>query len=85
MELGPNEKILTEEFGGRIGEWVKKITGKNITCVCGKRYEITEVIGYPHEGGLADKDKKVWWPYIVCPKCGYQLAYWKIDVRLARE
>lgn len=84
MKLSPNEKILNTSMGGKLADWLKRITNKQIECRCGKEYIIKEVIGYPHAGGLPDKNKISWWPYTICPKCGYQLSYWKIDVRLAR-
>jgi hypothetical protein len=46
------------------------------------------VIGHPHDGGWTvpglpcphpHSDGK-WWLYIVCPKCDYQWALWKLGV-----
>jgi len=52
---------------------------------CGRKYRGGEIKAYPHEGGYSilvrnsyTKKKRRMWVYMLCKKCGYQTALWKI-------
>jgi len=48
-------------------------------CLCGRDLRGDQVHGYPHDAGW-ETDKGRMWLYIPCPKCGYEMALWKIGV-----
>lgn len=54
---------------------------KKFTCSCGADLKDQPIIAYPHGAGWKVKDlDSLQWLYIVCPKCHYQWALWKLGV-----
>lgn len=85
------EKNMTVEMGGEVGEEVQRILKKGkVRCygICFKETDAQDIRGYPHDGGLADKDGKKWWVYVHCSnpveregkleECGYDTSWGKI-------
>lgn len=88
--LGETE--ITPDFGGPVGEMAAKLLGRRFECQgnCVWKKEsisiklIDKLYGYPHDGGLADKDGKKWWLYYHCKECNYDTSWWKIENRIAK-
>lgn len=59
-------------------EVINKLKDVKFKCSCGYRFHLSNPERYLHDGGLLSSDGKKYWLYYVCPKCGYQWAYWKI-------
>jgi len=63
-------------------KYIELITKTKCT-FCGRKLPIRDsaIKMYPHDGGwnVNGYDKKQWL-YIICPKCGYQWALWKLGV-----
>ena len=78
------ERTINENMGGEIAEVMKNLVGESFICSCKKEIFVNGWLGYPHEGGLADKDGKTWWIYIECPYCLYQWSWHKVQVEVAR-
>lgn len=60
---------MTEEMGGEVGEAVRKLKEmKKIKChgICFKETSTRDVRGYPHDGGIPDKNGDKWWVYVHC-------------------
>lgn len=82
------EQEMTEDMGGKVGKAVKNLKErKTILCrgVCFKDTPTTDIRGYPHDGGIPDKDGKLWWVYVHCnnntttrDECGYETSWKKI-------
>ena len=72
-------------MGGEIGQTILSMKGKKLTCSCKQKITVGAWLGYPHEGGLADKDGKKWWVYVECPKCEYDWSWHKVQVEVERE
>lgn len=77
QQLAPYEEVMTEEMGGRVGEVVRQLKQKGaIHChgICRKDTPTDDIRGYPHDGGIPDKDGKRWWVYVHCAnpvkRCG---------------
>ena len=68
---------ITEERGGEVAEAIKKLRG-TIVCTCGEVVPLAPVHGYPHTGGIPDKNGERFWLYVHCNKCGYDWSWWKI-------
>lgn len=84
-----NDEIqMTEEMGGEVGEAVRKLKELGTVRCIGICYDQTstdDIRGYPHDGGIPDKDGKLWWVYVHCNniskrhrECGYCTAVHKI-------
>ena len=58
---------------------VKAING-TLKCVgCSSLLDIGDLRMYPHRWGYYDpKTGERYWVYIICRKCGYQNAAWKL-------
>jgi len=59
-------------------------------CTCGGDLTKRDIEGYPHGDGWnvyrADGTRiGKFWLYIVCPKCGYEWALWKLGVDRTEE
>jgi hypothetical protein len=82
-----DERTITERMGGEIEQKIKELKGKTFTCSlnCKQKITVGAWLGYPHEGGLADKDGKKWWIYVECPKCSYDWSWHKIPNEIERE
>lgn len=53
----------------------------NPRCDCGQDLTRQPISRYPHGAGWTVKDMRVkQWLYIICPKCKYQNALWKLGV-----
>jgi len=51
---------------------------------CGEPIHAGTVETYDHEGGVKVTGyEKLQWVYFVCPKCGYQMALWKLIHQLS--
>jgi hypothetical protein len=88
--MDPYEVRIYPEMGGEIKELLDKIKDKEFSCTCslwrGKKKQVLDsFLGYPHDGGLADKDGNKWWVYYRCKVCGYDWSFWKITNRLKKE
>jgi hypothetical protein len=81
-----DERTITERMGGEIEQEIKKLMGKHFYCGgnCKQKITIGAWLGYPHEGGLADKNGKRWWVYIECPKCEYDWSIGKLPTAIER-
>lgn len=85
--MSDDEKQMTEDMGGEVGEVVKKLKAlKEVKCwgVCFKKTSTADIRGYPHDGGIPDKDGKLWWVYVHCNNplkernCDYDTSLGKI-------
>lgn len=90
VKLDPDEKILTEEDGGEVGKFIKKYKNKKYMCLGHSKNNIHTVntfYGYPHDGGLSDKNGKKWWVFVYCPKNRYQTSFTHLpgDIEKAEE
>lgn len=80
------DKVMTEELGSEIAEFIRTYRGKKIQCfgTCHKPRVMDKFVGYPHSGGLKSKDapngeeEGCWWVYFECPKCKYGHSFSKI-------
>jgi C4-type Zn-finger protein len=63
-----------------ISTLVKKVTDRSLRCVsCSSPLDIGGLRMYPHRWGYYDpKTGERYWVYIICRKCGYQNAAWKL-------
>ena len=77
-EHNGNEKELTLTDGGEVAEFIQYAQGKEYSCLgyhstmlgfYSKEDGIhvaTKFYGYPHDGGLSDKEGRKWWVYVKC-------------------
>jgi hypothetical protein len=79
------ERTITERMGGEIEQTINAMKGKAFTCSCKRKITVGAWLGYPHDGGLADKDGKKWWIYVNCPKCNYDWSWHKVANEIERE
>lgn len=82
-----DDEILTSDLGGELGDMIDRLSGNDFDCTCSHSFELgrdTNFVGYIHNGGLADKVGVKYWLYTVCPDCGYQWAWHKIEAILVR-
>jgi hypothetical protein len=81
----PGEIVLTTNMGGEIEELINETALKSYNCLGLPKGHI-EIVGawhgYPHDGGLSDKNGKKWWAYQKCSQSNYEMAYWKIKNRI---
>lgn len=61
-----------------IAEWVQD-NCERARCSCGQDLRGEDVLGYSHMAGWWTDSGKMWL-FIHCPKCGYDVALWKIGV-----
>ena len=73
---------VTEEAGGEVGKLIKTMKGEEFPCMCGEMIVVDEVFAYHNESGLKDDEGNLWWLYVSCPKCEYDIAFWKIEQRV---
>lgn len=89
------EKTMTEDMGGEVADFIRKVKGKYIHCygTCWSDVQCNDIRGYPHEGGLADATGQKWWVYVHCtnPKdvkgneCGYDISFSKVEGQVDRQ
>jgi len=87
QKLLPDEIILTTEMGGEIEQLIRETSLKRYECLglpAGHAEIVGAWYGYPHEGGLSDKDGRRWWPYQKCSLSNYEMSYWKVKERVGR-
>ena len=78
-------RTITKNIGGELGEFITKLEGKYFTCrMCGTKQKVCGWLGYPHDGGLADKDGNKWWIYLECDKCHYEWSFGKVEHQVNR-
>lgn len=78
----PSEIILTPDMGGEIETFIKETRGKEYRCLglSGDHIETVRVwYGYPHDGGIQDKNGKKWWANTKCSKSNYEMSWWKVQ------
>ncbi len=81
------ESVLTTDMGGEVEKLIMESSMKRYECL-GLPYGHTEIVGawygYPHEGGIPDKDGKKWWAYQKCTQSNYEMSYWKVKNRIEK-
>lgn len=87
MTLSHDTMEMSADIGGEIGDMIDLLSGHDLECICGHESEIGKefFFGYPHDGGLSDKDGQKWWVYTMCPECEYQWSLTSIESRLKRQ
>lgn len=78
-------RSINKALGGEVGRTIKILSGVPFTCTCGRKQILGGFLGYPHAGGLPDKDGNRWWVFYECEKCRYQWAWHKIVNRVMRQ
>jgi hypothetical protein len=79
------DKIIEYSYGGEISEFIRKYRYLQLRCVCSFKYMMDKFVGYPHDGGLKDKNNHGWWVYTVCPRCKYEMSFHKIPARVIKN
>ena len=79
-----DERTVTERMGGEIEQTITSMKGKKFTCSCKQKITVNGWLGYPHDGGLTDKEGKKWWIYVECPKCEYDWSWHKVANEIER-
>ena len=77
----PYEIVLTEDMGREIADLIGNTAHKVYPCMGASSEHYEEIgpwYGYPHSGGLLDKDEMKWWAYQKCTMSNYEMAWWKI-------
>ena len=83
----PGEIVLTTDMGGEIGKLIGETALKRYECLglpTGHFEIVGAWYGYPHDGGIPDKDGKRWWAYQKCTHSNYEMSYWKVKNRIER-
>ncbi|HEY1198463.1 MAG TPA: hypothetical protein VGG32_07030 [Thermoplasmata archaeon] len=82
-----DEKRMSPEDGGEVAEFIRNVDEGSYECLCGNHVKLNErsFRGYPHEGGLSDKNGKRWWVWATCPRCNYQMSWRSLPYRLRLE
>ena len=83
--LGKEDQPITLSMGGEIEKFLNKCENESMICSCGNEITIEHFVGYPHDGGLEDKDGNKWWVWHLCSICKYQWSYHKIDRKIQIE
>ena len=75
-DLESEDKVLAMDIAKEFLE----TAGKDLNCICGAELA-PPVYYYEHDGGYKVKgfDRRLWL-YLVCGKCGYQMALWKLRI-----
>lgn len=64
--------------------WERVLQSERKTCSCGEPLKNGELRSYDHDGGWHLKGySKPQWPYVRCPKCGYELSVWKLRIDIS--
>jgi len=72
---------LFPEISDALPEYVNR---EKATCHCGTDLSQGDVYGYEHDAGW-DTARGCMWLYVRCPKCGYEMALWKMGVSRGEE
>lgn len=83
----PGEIILTTDMGGEIGKLIGETALKRYECLglpTGHFEIVGAWYGYPHDGGIPDKDGKKWWAYQKCTQSNYEMSYRKVKNRIEK-
>ena len=73
--------VLTEQDGGEVAEFIRENKGKEYYCMGNHTGGVNAIhradvfYGYEHDAGLADRNGKRWWVYVLCaepPKDGFE-------------
>ena len=75
-------RTINGYLGGEIAKFIAITNGKKFECTCGKMVPVSNLLAYPHDGGLKDKDNKGWWVYVKCPDCGHDMSFSHIPNRI---
>lgn len=75
------EKQMTLDMGGAVADFIDEWKGAVIKCfgTCNSMLKMQTFHGYPHDGGLEDKNFRAWWVYYKCPECGYGHSFSKMQ------
>lgn len=66
------EKLMTEDIGGKVADFLKASTGVEYYCLGSHSnpeeaiHTAREFYGYPHEGGISDAKGQKWWVFVYC-------------------
>jgi len=77
------EKILPEDEAQEFRKQYESIKfGHGTRCLCGYDLRNEPIVYYiPHgDGWTIREEKEKVWLYVKCPKCGYDMAIWKMGV-----
>lgn len=77
----PYEIVLTEDMGWEIADLIGNTTHKAYPSMGASSEHYEEIgswYGYPHPGGLSDKNGMKWWAYQKCTMSNYKTAWWKV-------
>ena len=81
------EIVLTTDMGGEVEKLIMETSLKRYECL-GNPSGHTEIVGawygYPHDGGIPDKDGKKWWAYQKCTQSNYEMSYWEVKNRIEK-
>ena len=83
----PGEIILTTDMGGEVEKLIMETSMKRYECLglpTGHFELVGAWHGYPHDGGIPDKDGKNWWAYQKCTHSNYEMSYWKVKNRIEK-
>ena len=83
-DFGVNShQLLGESRGGELADWIEQLRGSHQECVaCGDGFVVdadTELWGFPHGDGIEDGDEDVWWVYLLCPACEFEITCDMLD------
>ena len=72
--------LMTEDMGGEVAKFIKENKRKKYYCYGNHKHNknihtVERFYGYEHPAGLADKNKKTWWIYVMCNSTGYQTSF----------
>lgn len=80
-KLELTERVIKENEGGDLGNFIKKFKGKEFVCCTNnstkKKYNLDEFRAHKkeHSDGLANADGKKYWTYWTCPGCNLDWNY----------
>ena len=81
------ETVLTTDMGGDVEKLIMETSMKRYECLglpSGHMEIVGAWYGYPHDGGIPDKDGKKWWAYQKCTQSNYEMSYWKVKNRIEK-
>jgi len=69
-----------------LSEIASRLIQKGAKCSCGYYFTERDIRCYPHPAGIpvAGYPEKQW-VYFACPKCGYDIALWKVLNQIALQ
>ena len=78
-------RAVNASLGGEAGRTIKILSGVPFTCTCGKKQVLGGFLGYPHAGGLDDKDGNRWWVFYECIGCEHQWSWGHLVARITQQ